>query len=142
MLLAGEAGVGVGWGEWCGAHACLRSPLAGEGGGAHPRLRPLHVLHLWVCLPESLTTGRVHLPSGCLFSATLKLQHLPPCVMPLRPPFIISSLSHGGLLILSTLSGISARFQVRLDVGFRNTIAEGEYGPFIFQLETSLREVK
>ena len=62
--------------------------------------------------------------------------------MPLRPPFIISSLSHGGLLILSTLSGISARFQVRLDVGFRNTIAEGEYGPFIFQLETSLREVK
>lgn len=30
-------------------------PRAGEGGGAHPRLRPLHVLHLWVCVPESLT---------------------------------------------------------------------------------------
>ena len=41
-------------------------PRAGEGGGAHPRLRPLHVLHLWVCVPESLTQAAcICLPGAC-----------------------------------------------------------------------------
>lgn len=76
-------------------------PLTREGGRAHPRLRPPHALHLWVCLPESLTQASyICLPGAC--SRHQMLQHLSLCAMPLRLPFIISSLSYGRLLVLST----------------------------------------
>lgn len=63
-----------------------------QGGPPWPALPPACITSLGVSPLES-EAGHLYLPCRSLFSATLKLQHLSPGAMSLKPLFIISFIS-------------------------------------------------